>query len=88
MTIDLDCSKMNIRENAHEYLADKFDFADYYGKNLDALYDSLTDICEHTMIKINVCNMVRDKCDEYLEKIIETIKDAAEENEYLELEVF
>lgn len=85
INIELDGRKMYSKRNAQEYLADKFEFPDYYGKNLDALYDSLTDICEHTMININ--NIESNKCDSYLNKIIETFKDAAEENEFLELEV-
>lgn len=32
------------KELIHNYIAQKMDFPDYYGKNLDALYDCLTDI--------------------------------------------
>ena len=42
----------NLRERSegHEYLAEVMDFPEYYGGNLDALYECLTDICEDTLI--------------------------------------
>ena len=47
----LDCTKMTDREAAHEYIAKVLGFPEYYGKNLDALFDCLTDMksCEIKM---------------------------------------
>lgn len=39
----LDGKKMVSREGAHAYLKETFGFPDYYGKNLDALHDCLTE---------------------------------------------
>lgn len=39
----LDCGQLNHRAAAHAYLAGILKFPPYYGKNLDALYDLLTD---------------------------------------------
>ncbi len=33
-------------ELAHEYLQEMLELPDYYGKNLDALYDCLTSFCD------------------------------------------
>lgn len=38
------------KELIHDYIAENLGFPDYYGKNLDALYDCLTDIDEPTAI--------------------------------------
>ncbi|MBQ4042610.1 MAG: barstar family protein [Clostridia bacterium] len=41
---------LNGPEITHELLAEKFGFPPYYGKNLDALHDCLTDIAEDTAV--------------------------------------
>ncbi len=46
MKIVLDGKKMTSKEEAHAYLKKAFGFPEYYGKNLDALYDCLTDMGE------------------------------------------
>ncbi len=40
----LDTRKLTDKEASHEYLRDMLDFPEYYGANLDALYDCLTDL--------------------------------------------
>ena len=63
-------------EKAHTYLAEELDFPNYYGRNLDALYDCLTDL-RNIRIKIDV-----DGTDnECLDRILQVFEDAAEENE-------
>ena len=42
------------RREIHEYIAEKMDFPEYYGHNLDALYDCLTDIAEPTAVGIAI----------------------------------
>jgi len=42
--IKLDGQRMLTRDNAHAELARAFGFPAHYGKNLDALYDVLTDL--------------------------------------------
>ena len=45
-TIVLDGLYMNTRETTHTYLAWRLGLPSYYGRNLDALHDVLTDPCE------------------------------------------
>lgn len=43
MKIVLDGNRMTSKEEAHAYLKEVFGFPEYYGKNLDALFDCLTE---------------------------------------------
>ena len=66
-----------IKKDGHKYLKKALDFPDYYGNNLDALYDCLTDICVPTVIKLTNKNKVS-------HEIIETFIDASHSNPSLE----
>lgn len=67
-----------IKENGHDYLKDALNFPDYYGKNLDALYDCLCEMdCEIELI--NAGEVDRD--------IIDTFEDAAGENDFLKFKI-
>ena len=41
------------QETLHAYLQKKLEFPDYYGANLSALADCLSEICEPTLITIS-----------------------------------
>ena len=54
-------------DSLYDFLSNELDFPDYFGRNLDALYDVLTDICEETHISLpesgvpeGVCRVLRD----------------------------
>ncbi|MBQ9593865.1 MAG: barstar family protein [Lachnospiraceae bacterium] len=46
MQVQLDTKYMRDREKAHAYLQEQLHFPEYYGGNLDALYDCLTEMDE------------------------------------------
>ena len=75
--ITLDFENISGKEEMHKYLAEKFEFPDYYGGNLDALFECLTDIAEPTAV--NIINAIND----YDEQIINVITSAEEENDNL-----
>lgn len=66
-----------IKRNGHIYLKKAFNFPNYYGNNLDALYDCLTDIGVPTQIKLKNKNSVP-------YDIMETFRDASDVNSFLE----
>ena len=69
----LDINKLN--ESKHEYLKEIFDLPDYYGNNLDALYDCMSELNDTKIIILNmkdvndfsleVINVFNDVHDEY-----------------------
>ena len=80
MRIVLDALYMDEKGTAHRYLKEKMQFPDYYGGNLDALYDCLTEAEE---MEIEVQN--REQAQNYFLRIWSVLLDAAKENEGLRL---
>lgn len=74
---------MKTREKAHAHIARRLSFPDYYGKNLDALHDLLTERSEDTEIVIKGSEKLSEAMDGYGKKIIRVMQDAAEENPHL-----
>lgn len=66
-----------MEENPHGYIKEKLDFPDYYGENLDALFDCLTEMDRKTII-IKDSKIVD-------EEIVATFVDASKENPDIEL---
>ena len=52
--ITLKLDKFSEKNEIHNYLKKKMKFPDYYGGNLDALYDCLTDISSDTAVDIRL----------------------------------
>ncbi len=80
MTI-LDAAQMHERTGAHNYLKEQLHLPEYYGKNLDALYDCLTDLWETDIEFINIDNAPGS----YFQKVLAVFQEAAEENRNLHL---
>ena len=85
-TIVLDGSLMAGREEAHEYLVQRLGLPDYYGKNLDALYDILTaDLPQPTCLVIYRRGALAQSLGSYGEALLGTLVDAAQENPHLQV---
>ena len=61
-TITLDGQKMTTIEKTHKYLSAQLNFPDYYGENLDALWDILSTVSEPMQIRL----VNQEKLDFYL----------------------
>ena len=68
----LDGKKMVSREETHQYLKETFGFPDYYGKNLDALHDCLTEMGEMEVEFINEEDMLA-ALGRYGEKLLQVL---------------
>ena len=94
--VNLDFIQCITKEDVHAYLKKQFGFPEYYGNNLDALFDVLGDVAEDVNIifmedEEGSCGewvvdggIVRsDEMARFLKNVRRVIEDAAEENSHL-----
>lgn len=85
-TIELDAAELTgDKEKAHEYLKEVFRFADYYGKNLDALHDCLSEIHDQTEICMDQKTLMAMASENYSYRILSVMCDTAIENPWLKI---
>ena len=84
MHVTLDCEKLSSRRPAHAYLQDALGFPEYYGKNLDALFDCLTGLPDCTIVLRGRDELARSGG--YGARILAVLEDAARANPRLTLE--
>lgn len=76
MKVILDGREMTDKETTHLYLKEQLQFPDYYGCNLDALYDCLTDTEEELQLQMVHIDVMKEHLGEYADALLETIADA------------
>lgn len=78
--ITFDCALIESRQELHAAIAEKLGFPDYYGNNLDALYDCLTDISEETEIRVINFHHLEEKLGDYSKPLKKVMALASLEN--------
>ncbi len=86
-TITLDINRLHSVPALHKYLRSALALPVYYGANLDALYDCLTEIAEPTQIVVPADITDNEKLGRYGEQLLQVLQDAAEENDNLQVTV-
>ena len=84
MTYTVDCENLLFPDQAHEYLARVLALPAYYGKNLDALYDCLTERGPCTIVLAGA--EVLRQWGGFGGRVLAAIEQAAEANPALTLE--
>lgn len=79
--IILDAAMLRERIPAHDYLKEALALPDYYGRNLDALYDCLTELDETEIRFVNLDAAG----DSYFSRVLDLFQEAREENPRLHL---
>lgn len=74
-TITIDCASIPDKDALHQKLMDALEFPQWYGHNLDALMDCLTDLDDIHLVCANW-----DMLGDWAEGFSETFADAATEN--------
>lgn len=81
----LDGNLIETREQLHTALQQDLELPDWYGRNLDALYDCLTDSSEPISIELQNREAFTARLGRYAKALEQVIRDAAEENENIEI---
>ena len=81
----IDGASVTSMEDIHQTLAQQLDFPDWYGGNLDALHDCLTDLHEETEVSIVHADALLETLGPAYVRLTRVLSDAAEENPYLKL---
>ena len=79
-TIRLDGAQLQNRKEAMELLGQALALPKWWGRNLDALYDCLTDMTEETEIRIRNENALTEHLGNYAAALKKVFSAAAEEN--------
>jgi ribonuclease inhibitor len=82
-TCILDGSQITDRKLLHQTLAASLDFPDWYGNNLDALYDCLTDIREETKIMIQNSANLETNLGRYANSLYRVLNNVSKDNPFL-----
>ena len=78
--ITLDGNLLADITQVHDYLKEMLEFPEYYGKNLDALYDCLTDLMD---VEITITAPEEDGA--IFQKVLRVFKAADRENDELKV---
>ena len=87
MKVVLDGRIMVSREAAHDLLAKMLKLPDYYGRNLDALYDVISDCTEDLDITVVHADVMLDHLGSYGNALLKTFIDASQNFERIDFSV-
>jgi ribonuclease inhibitor len=76
----IDGAQITDRRELHRILVEELDFPEWYGNNLDALYDCLTDEREEVQIAILHEEELKQRLGTYAQRFLTVLERASEEN--------
>jgi len=83
--VTIDLTHIHTPGGMHAYIAYVMDFPPYYGRNLDALYDMLTDIAQPTQLCIRRPAALSEELTVLFPRLSLMLHDAQEENRNLQV---
>lgn len=85
--IIIDGEKIEDMADIHSIFAGELSFPEWYGNNLDALYDCLTDISEEVTVTLVNRDALFEKLNVRYGRFLKTLEYSAKENENLKIEL-
>lgn len=82
--IELDGARLTRREQAMDYLGERLELPEWWGRNLDALYDCLTELGEPRLLVLAGREVMGES--PFGRVLLRVLADAAEDNPYLRVE--
>ena len=73
------------KECLHRYIADQLGFPSWYGENLDALFDCLTDVNEDISIHVPNVDGLEAVLGPYARRLMRVLVEASSENPCIQL---
>lgn len=83
----LETNRLSNKEDMSDYFEEVFSFPDYFGRNLDAAYDCLSEVEEDTNIYIDREGLIKMASDEYAYKVLRMLVDVCQSNPHLRLKL-
>ncbi len=83
----LDGSLFTDKKRAHALISRELSFPAYYGNNLDALHDCLTEMGQ-TKIELFGCAQIRRSLAAYGDRLLEVFEESARENPNLKVTMY
>lgn len=85
ITLRLNAENASTRGDLHTAFAETFSFPEWYGRNLDALHDCLTEFSEDAEISMEEDSLLACLGDRYTEQLQRLLADVAEDNPHIRL---
>ena len=86
ITINIDFKNINSKQDLHETLRKELIGVEYYGNNLDALYDALTSV-KGVHLNFENFSLLSDRLGTYFDKFVKMILSATDTNPNLEITI-
>lgn len=86
--VTLSGNRMKTKASLHAYVARKLKFPDYYGKNLDALHDCLSERSTPLHITVTYAERLKENLGNYADAFLQVLTDTAKENQLISISVY
>ncbi len=78
----IDCTGISTRQALHQALQEAMSLPEWYGRNLDALYDCLTDLPEECCLTVRNFQALAENLGVYADSTRSVLEEAARDNPF------